>query len=144
VFLGTSVEPDLVTAGPDLLPGLKRPVGKGGRTRCRQCRSCSATCLPTRLTAMDREDSIRRQLCRFGLQEAQEGPGIRLGPGSRHRGIRRHPASAAIFWGHAGRGFRRPPQICGQGRAAKGHGMEGPPPRVAEKEEQAFEASVSI
>ena len=30
MFLGTSVEPDLVTAGPDLLPGLRRLVGKGG------------------------------------------------------------------------------------------------------------------
>jgi hypothetical protein len=77
---------------------------------------------------MDREDSIRRQLRRFGLQEAQEGPGIRLGPGSRHRGIRRHPASAAIFWATPEEGSGVRPKYVGRGGLPKGMGWKAPRP----------------
>jgi hypothetical protein len=86
-------------------------------TRCRQCRSCSATCLPTRLTAMDREKTAYAASCAVSdCRKHRKALGFGSGPGLvtgasddiRHRqpssGPRRKrvPASAPNMWAGAG------------------------------------------
>jgi hypothetical protein len=98
-------------------------------TRCRQCRSCSATCLPTRLTAMDREKTAYAASCAVSdCRKHRKALGFRLGPGSRHWGIRRRPASAAIFWATQEEGSGVRPKYVGRGGLPKGMGWKAPRP----------------